>query len=262
VAVDSPCLPAEVKRHLTARLFGRRMYYMPDVDSTNRLAKELAKDGEREGTVVVTEFQTAGKGRRSRDWQSPPRKDLLFSLILKPERNTMDILPLTLAFSLGIANVLHDTLDVDVGVKWPNDVVTKSGKICGILSEGSSQGGKSAWVVVGIGINVNMAPADLHGDISAASCLSLTGEEQDRARLLAAVLAALDGTYGEFLTGGFARFLDEYRSALSRLGSRIHFQRNGVDRTGDIEEVQPDGGLVVRTLDAGLIVLYDEEITE
>jgi BirA family biotin operon repressor/biotin-[acetyl-CoA-carboxylase] ligase len=182
-------LPADVRRRLATAYLGRRYYYYPETDSTNDVALALAAAGEAEGTVVA-DYQRRGRGRRSHTWSSPAGKDLLFSIVFRPEGDARHALPVTLAVATAISVTLTKCLDVDVLVKWPNDVVTRAGKIAGILAESASSGGRLTHAVVGVGVNVNTNEQDFAGDLHgrAASCRTLSGVEWDRADLLADLL--------------------------------------------------------------------------
>jgi BirA family biotin operon repressor/biotin-[acetyl-CoA-carboxylase] ligase len=261
MGVESEMLPRGIQAILETTSFGRRMYYLPSVDSTNRLAKELATQGEREGAVVLADFQSAGRGRRRRRWISPPGSGLLFSLIVRPERSPVDTLAMTLTFSLAIADALSERLGQELGVKWPNDVVSPKGKICGILSESSSRAGRLSFVVVGVGVNVNTAPDELPADIAAASCYSLTGTTHDRQRLLARLLGELERTYQSFLGAGFTPFVGRYKERLSVINRTVEFGSGDRRSSGEVLDVRDDGGLVILTDDGGPVVLYDEEVT-
>jgi BirA family biotin operon repressor/biotin-[acetyl-CoA-carboxylase] ligase len=236
------------------------MYFLRKIDSTNRLAKNLAEQGECAGTVVIADFQTAGRGRRERRWVSPAGDNLLFSLILRPDASPLALLPLSLAISLAIADGLGELLDTDVQVKWPNDVVTSQGKICGILSESSTGAGRMAYVIVGIGINVNMTPEQFPDGAPAASCLSLGGTVYERADVLADTLNRLEPVYGEFMSSGFAPLVERYKSRLSLMHRTVRFERDKRFSLGEVSDVQHDGGLVIRTGD-GSVTLYGEDVT-
>jgi BirA family biotin operon repressor/biotin-[acetyl-CoA-carboxylase] ligase len=240
--------------------FGRRMYYLDTVDSTNRLAKDLAQAGEPDGTVVVANFQTAGRGRYGRRWSSPRGANLTFSLILRPESPLADVLPMTLAFSVTIAEVLGGRLGIDVSVKWPNDVVVPSGKLCGILSESSAWGGRAAFAVVGVGINVNMKPEAFPPGVPVASCLSLSGVTHPRGELLADVLNQLEPMRDTFFEAGFAGMVARYTSRLSLMGRRVSFRPQRGAETGEVVGVQGDGALVVRVDGGKTVALYDGEV--
>ncbi len=258
---DAGILPRDVQTLLNTSSFGRRMYYLDIVDSTNRLARDLAAAGEPDGAVVVADFQTEGRGRHGRRWVSPRGTNLTFSLILKPDRPLADVLPITLAFSVAMAEALTERLGSRVGVKWPNDVVAPSGKLCGILSESSTRAGRTDFVVVGVGINVNMKPEQFPGNTRAASCLSLSGAVHERKEVLADVLDRLEQTRDAFLHDGFTGMVERYTARLSLIGQTVSFARRGGAETGDVAGVRPDGGLVIRVDGGKTVTLYDGEVT-
>jgi BirA family biotin operon repressor/biotin-[acetyl-CoA-carboxylase] ligase len=258
-------LPARVKKRLTTGRFGRRVYYYPELGSTNRAAMDLARGGESEGTVVVTDFQTAGKGRLDHTWSSPPGKDLLFSLLLRPSGPPDTLLPITLVVSLAVADVLSGALGEDVGVKWPNDMIAPHGKIGGVLALAGTVPAGESIVVVGVGINVNSKgedfPADLRG--RAASMYTVAGESWDRAEVLATVLKGLEEHYDIFEREGFAALRTPYEKKLTILGRRISFERASGRGGGVVRGVGGDGALYVDAFGEGEeqpLILYNEEI--
>lgn len=254
-------LPRDIQRCLETRHFGRRLYYVPEVDSTNHVAKSLADWGERDGALVLADFQKAGRGRRNRRWISPRGRNLLFSLVIRPDKRSVEVLPLTLAFSLAIAELLSELLEHRVEVKWPNDVVVSEGKICGILAESSSRAGRVIYVIVGIGINVNMDASEVPPELLASSCYSVTGSEMDRRLLLAQTLKALEETYEGFLHDGFKPFVEGYVDRLTIMDKRVMVTRRSRRSTGKVVGVRDDGALMVRTLDNELVAVFDDEVT-
>ena len=258
MSADEQLLPREIHKLLKTGSFARRIYYLPEVDSTNRIAKQFAKNGEQHGTLVIAGFQTAGRGRRARRWVSPPHRNLLFSLILRPAVSSSAALTLTLAFSLTIAETLSELLGVDLKVKWPNDVVSSAGKICGLLSESSSSAGRASFVVVGIGINVNVRGTEMPRGLGAVSCYSLTGVEHDRKVVLLTLIPRLEEAYGLFLARGFKPFVKRYVARLSLLDKRLKYGGCGRQVTGEAVDVRDDGALVIRSGDE-LLSIYDEE---
>lgn len=254
---DAPLVPADIRRRLLTHVFGRRLYYLAQVDSTNRVAKGLAREGERHGTVVVTDYQSAGRGRRERKWTSPRMRNLLLSLLLRPERDAAEVLPLTLQFALALADVLAARCRCDVGVKWPNDVVADGGKLCGILSESSTRSGRAAFVIVGMGINVNMRPDEFPAGMTlpGASCFTIAGSEFDRTQLLVDVLAALENAYDRFFADGFGALVERYNHRCVTVGRDVRIDGGWGRAVG----VQNDGGLVVARAGGEEAVLYDGE---
>ncbi len=242
-------LPGGLRRALATTCFGRRIYYIPEVDSTNRLAAELAGYGEAEGTLVITEFQNAGRGQQQRRWLSPPHRNLLFSLILRPHVSSRELLPITLAFAVTAAEVLSGFVGERLEVKWPNDVIAATGKLGGILAESSSKAGRASYVIVGIGLNINLRPGELPRGVEypAASCRSLTGRDHDRIKVLAALLGALEPAYQRFVADGFAPFVAPYGDRLSLREREVELDTGGGSLRGTVTGVGDDGGLIIRT---------------
>ena len=137
---------------------GERIHYVPTCTSTNDMAKDLADFGVPEGTVVLAEEQTSGKGRYRRHWFSSPGKGLYLSVILRPKQPEISLL--TLSAGLAVAEALRDVLGVKVCLKWPNDLLWEGKKLGGILSESSYFGQKLNYVVVGIGLNISHSEED------------------------------------------------------------------------------------------------------
>lgn len=262
---DERILPVRVRAHLFSSVIGRRLYYYPEVDSTNRAATDLARLGEPEGTVVVTDYQTAGRGRGDHVWHSPPGKDLLFTLILRPDGAPREVLTVTLAVSLALSVAISKALGIDVGVKWPNDLVVGNAKIGGILAESSTRAGASQFVVVGIGLNVNSRRPDFPAEIRAdcASCAILTGATMDRAALLGDVLATVESYYQRFVADGFPALARAYENRLTLVGRTVSFVgAGGRGGRGRVTGVRDDGALLLEREDGGVAALFGETLTD
>jgi BirA family biotin operon repressor/biotin-[acetyl-CoA-carboxylase] ligase len=254
-------LPAELQRYLVTDRLGRRVYLYPETDSTNDVALALARAGEPEGTLVVTDHQRRGRGRRSHTWTSPPGKDILGSIILRPPCEMREALAVTLVVATGIAVALSRLLDADHRVKWPNDVLSPAGKIAGILAESSGSSGRVEFLVVGIGINVNSGPGDWPESwrASAASCHSITGVPWERPLVLADVLGAVEAWYDRFRRDGFGPLVGAYEQRLLQLGRAVAFERGGKRWTGVATGVAADGALRVQLdSDGSTAELYGE----
>jgi BirA family biotin operon repressor/biotin-[acetyl-CoA-carboxylase] ligase len=257
-------VPARIAERLSTRRFGRRIYYYPEADSTNRVAVELIRRGEPEGCLVVADFQSAGKGRLGRAWTSPPGRDLLFTLILRPDESVGNVLPVTLVLALAAASRLSEDLGVNVGVKWPNDVVTAGGKIGGILAEKPSNSTGSAALAVGIGINVNSREDDFPPEYRAraVSCETLTSATRDRAMVLGGLLSAMEDLYDRFCEEGFSPIRPLYEDRLFIRGRRVTYKRAGKEHSGLVDGVENDGALRVKPDGPDLApdLLYGEEV--
>ena len=256
-------LPSRVREHLRTGSFGRRIFYYPDTDSTNRAAMALARAGEPSGTVVVADHQSKGRGRLDHEWSSRAGEDLLFTIVLRPGSAPSDLLPITLVFSNAVATELSGRLGELVSVEWPNDMVAQGGKIGGILAEGSVGSSGDSFLVVGVGLNVNSQLESFSDALrpSVATCRTVTGKSWNRAELLAIALGALERDYQRFLSGGFATVRGSYERKLAFLGRRVSFVHGGRNVFATVEGVEEDGAL--RVVEEGTnrpIKLYSEEV--
>jgi BirA family biotin operon repressor/biotin-[acetyl-CoA-carboxylase] ligase len=194
-----------VRKELRTRLVGRSIIFRHVAASTNGLAKELASRGARDGTVVVAGAQTCGRGRLGSEWVSPAG-GLWFSVVLRPGVEPSDVIKLVFVAGLAVAKALCELCGLDVAVKWPNDVLVRGKKVCGILAEMSTRGRGVDYVVLGIGVNANFEVSALperlwHG---ATSLRTELGRRICLERLLRVILEELEGAYDLFLNGRFA----------------------------------------------------------
>ena len=248
-----PDLAAACARH-ASRLgpFGRTLKYFEQTGSTNDVAARLAAEGADEGTTVVAEAQTAGRGRRGREWYSPPGAGLYVSVVLRPpdarDRGRTASL-ITLAAGVALAEAVRAVTGLPVEIKWPNDlVIGRPGrKLAGILAEASSAQGRLEHVILGYGVNVRGAsfPASLAGR---ATSLELElARPVDSVSLLVESLAALASCYGELNQGRLAPLLDRWRAlAPGSRGETVEWETPDGPRRGVTEGIDADGALIVR----------------
>ncbi len=235
-------------------VIGRRIVWHEETESTNDDARRAAEAGEQEGLVVIADVQTAGRGRMSRTWTSPPGRDILFSVLLRPDVTDLPKMPLVAG--LAVARTLDSFTDQPVTLKWPNDVRVADRKISGSLVEsGSSKTGYFA--IVGTGVNVNM-DAFAHPEIAeiATSLRTLTGESVSRREVMRKLLFEMDRIYSSPEQMG--RLVSDWSSRLETIGQEIdvrwggefiHGVAEGVDETGRL--LLRDGGGELRLLEAG-----------
>lgn len=203
--------------HVTQRtentLFGHSFRYHDEIESTNSEAKALALKGAPEGTVVVAEAQTAGRGRLGRRWTSPAGKGLLFSVVLRPALSMNEAHLLTLVAAAAAADAIEKHVSTRVRIKWPNDLIVDDRKVGGILMEVSGEQDEVDWVVVGIGLNVNTEFSELPVALrrTATSLKMAGGEAVDRSDVLATLLLCLEAHYMAAVRGGFERALSAFR---------------------------------------------------
>ncbi len=177
--------PDLVRREINTRHFGQKIYHYLSTDSTNIRARSLAAEGAAEGTLVVAEYQEKGKGRLGRQWESPSGKNLLFSLILRPDWPPQQAFSGTVLASVSLCWTIKEVVGIDVGIKWPNDIYIGGKKLAGILTEFATDPDRIEYLVVGIGINCNWAPPQTPAEgQQATSLLKETGHKVSRLQLL------------------------------------------------------------------------------
>lgn len=220
--------------------------YLPSTTSTNDVLKTLAADGAPEGTLIVTDEQTAGRGRLDRKWIAPPASSLLFSVLFRPVLAAQQAHVLTMLCSLGVRDAVRDTLGLNVGLKWPNDIVHRGHKLGGLLTEIDADTERLRWAIVGIGINVNWDPSAVPGLAQPVTSLSnLVGAPILRQDLLRSILQAVSRRYDALKTGLWpAR---EWEGALETIGQRVVVEGPATPIEGTAVGVAPDGALLVRT---------------
>ncbi len=219
-----------------------------EVDSTNRVAADLVRSGATEGLVVVAEHQTAGRGRRGRSWEAPPRSSLLVSVVLGPPAEGAPLT--TVACAIAAADACADVAGFDPGLKWPNDLVVDGRKLAGVLGEGAAGGA----VVVGLGLNVRWpTPMPVGLATIAITAEAVAGGPIERQALLDAYLTRLEERCRDLAdAGGRTAMMGDYRRRCFTLGRAVRIELPG-DRvlSGTAVEVDEDGTLQVMT-DGGI----------
>ena len=177
---------------------GKTVHFAKEIDSTNEWCKRLSKEDAVHGTLAVAEFQSAGKGRLGRRWVVPEGNSIMMSILLRPDFEPRFASMLTLVMGLSVAQAVKE-LGVDVSIKWPNDVVVSRKKICGILTEMGIEEGKIREVVIGVGINVNLAEIQEDLKDKATSLYLETGKTYDRNLLIGLVMGKFEKNYEKFV---------------------------------------------------------------
>jgi BirA family biotin operon repressor/biotin-[acetyl-CoA-carboxylase] ligase len=246
-AVPDRLTPLEIRPLLNTHDLGQVLHAYEEIGSTSDRAKELAEEGAEHGEVVIAESQTAGRGRRGRVWVSPPRRNLYFSVVLRPELPPSRAPELTLVASLAICDALRQA-GVPAGIKWPNDVLVSGRKIAGVLTELAAEPERVHWVVVGAGVNVNARREDFPDDLrdQATSVLIERGQPAPRALLAAACFTALEDWLDRHAEEGFAPIRDAWRTRSVTLGREVVVHEGGRELTGVAEDIDDAGALLVR----------------
>lgn len=244
-------LPELITHELPTRLLGHSVVSYEDIPSTNDEAKRLAAHGADEGTVVVSEVQSVGKGRLERSFFCPAG-GLWFSVILRPDFLPQEAPKCTLMAAVAVAMAMRD-LGLDAGIKWPNDIYCHGRKLTGILTEMSAEMDRINYLVVGIGINANIPVASFPEDIKdkAGSMSGILGHDVDRVAFLQKILTYMEQLYVDVLKNGFAQVLEQWRKYSITLGQLIDVVGVQEQFAGQAEDIDADGALLVRT-DGGL----------
>jgi len=243
----------EIQRGLRTKFIGKSIQTFEVIDSTNTVAKRLAERGAPEGTTVIAEYQTAGRGRFNRKWHGEPGKNILLSLILRPRNKHITPL-LTYLTSTCVADTIQEITGKTVECKWPNDLLINDRKFCGILLESSWRAAPRSslrresnvdFVVIGVGMNVNQGtfPAGLRQ--TATSLKIECGREFGRAPIIRNFLERLEGGYLQSSKAGVNGILAEWKVKCRTLGKEISVEQSGKILKGKAIDVDTEGALII-----------------
>lgn len=241
--------PEEILTNLKTQVLGNKLFYFPELDSTNNEAKKAANDGCPEGTLVITETQMSGRGRLSRGWFSPRNKGIWFSVVLRPPFPPQEAPKCTLMAAVALNQSIRKFTGLSCGIKWPNDILINGRKLVGILTEMSAEMDAINHVVIGMGINVNVTREELPAELSeiATSLQIELGQPVSRIALFMSILEHLEQLYMTVKQKGFAPILATWKEEAITLGKEVSVM--GPDRTfqGIAEDIDAEGALLVRT---------------
>lgn len=241
----------ELEQGLKTKTMGQTIYFYEETDTTNNRARELALEGAPEGTLVVAEKQTAGRGRRGKVWESPLGTGIWMSLVLRPQIAPTEASVLTLLCGLATAEAIEAETGLSADIKWPNDILINGKKAVGILTEMDCEMSEVHFVIPGIGINVNTASFPPEIAEIATSLYLECGKTVSRRRLVHKVLERLEEHYETFLrTGSFAAMLEDYRKHCITLGKEVHVLGRE-PFFAEALDITPEGELLVRRADNG-----------
>jgi len=237
----------EIRGKLKTSFIGKTLIYHQEVSSTNEVAKKLAKEGFVQGTVVLAETQTRGRGRLGREWFSP-KGGLWFSIILRPEIEPKNLHCLTFAAATATSKTLRNLYGLKAEIKWPNDVLIGGRKICGILTEARTKLKKVDFAVVGVGINANIDMEEFPYSLQekATSLKAELGRTVNLEALFCNLLLQIENSYLRMLNQGFHTILGELRNLAMFLGKQVEIVSFGESFIGVAEEVDEAGALILR----------------
>lgn len=235
-----------IREYLQTKWLGNTILYAEKMDSTNNRAKQLGEQDTENGTVVVTGYQTSGRGRRGNTWVSP-EGNCYFSILLRPEVMSDRVSMITLVSALALTKAIKQVTGLDAMIKWPNDIIVNSKKLCGILTESSMDQTGIRYVVVGIGINCNQIEFSKNIAGMATSIRLETGKEISRSKLFGTFLNIFETYYEVFLeTEDLSEFLEEYNNLLVNRGKEVKIIEKDKERILTAIGIDEKGGLIVK----------------
>ena len=257
-------LPQEIQRGLSTNYIGKEIHYFPELKSTNIMAKEKALHIEEriaEGTLIITERQSAGKGRLGREWFSPAG-GIWLSIILYPQLSPSYISRITLMTAVAAVKAIEICTQIEPQIKWPNDILINEKKVCGILTEMSAELDIINWVVVGIGVNVNIDHQRFPEDIQAntISLKEVSGEEVLRVKLAQTFLQEFEKYYEKLKRKEFSSILKEWKLYSHTLGKKIRVDMGERIITGEAIDINEEGALILKKEDGELIKIISGTI--
>jgi len=255
--VEDSLSPASITNNLVTRFIGQRVIYYSRLTSTMDVAKREAQQGAVEGTIIIADEQTAGRGRLKRAWLSP-KGSIALSIILYP---SVAYLPsLIMLASLAVVHSIESVTGLKSQVKWPNDVLANGKKVCGILIESDVRGNMVDYTIIGIGINVNLRLSDFPEILPTATSLSNElGRGVSRLSLIRQLLVEIERLYLMLQAGG--SIFEEWRDSLITLGKRISLKSGKTIYEGIAESVASDGSLLLRQSDGSLTKIVAGDAT-
>jgi len=237
-----------LKEKLKGKRIGRAVYFYPEVDSTNSVAFSLGHSQAEEGAVVIADSQLQGRGRLRRPWQSPPGSNLYTSILLKPSIEPSVAPQLTLLAGVAVADLLSAYCPGAVRLKWPNDVQIQGKKVCGILAEMRTSGHGIDYIVVGIGINVNIRKTEFDNAFRdlATSLREETGQVTSRLDLAVSLYEHFESCYTLYLAEGFAPLKERWLKYARIVGEQIQVIFRDEVQSGEVAGLDDSGALLLR----------------
>ena len=236
----------EISACMETQWAGGSIAFFEEIDSTNTAARQLGEAGAPEGTLVIADRQTGGRGRRGRQWFSPSGAGIWMTLLLRPKLTPDKVSAITLVAALSVCRAIREETGLKTSIKWPNDLVVNGKKVCGILTEMSMNPDRIHYLVLGIGINVNQT--GFSEDLPHAYSLSMAaGHEFSRERIIARIWECFEEDYETYLrTGDMSGLKTEYEENLTNLGSKVCVLAPAGEWTGIAEGISDGGDLLVR----------------
>lgn len=262
VSCPDTIVPEEIKSMLQTAWFANNIKYFDTIDSTNNEIKRQAENGATQGLLAIAEEQTGGRGRRGRNWTSPSGQGIWMSYLIKPDILPKDASMITLIAALAMTAAIRQVCELNVEIKWPNDIVANGKKVCGILTEMSTEMEAVNYVVVGVGVNVNIEsfPEDIAA--TATSLFLETGDKVSRSKIVAEFGKQFEKYYDIFLkTCDLSDLVDEYNSYLVNAGREIYVIEGQNKTIMSAIGINERGELLARTADGNVKSIIAGEVS-
>lgn len=263
--INYPYGKLAVQSEVTGSVIGQNLKFFQEIDSTNKVLKKMAAENAPEGTVVISDMQSEGRGRRGKAWMSAPNLGIWMSVLLRPNLHPSSVQTLTLAASVAVMRALEPLKIEGMGIKWPNDILINGKKVCGILTELSAEAEKVDWVVLGIGLNVNHIKPDFPNDIaSIATSLRMninncTG--LDRSVIAASIINETEKVYRGFIEKGSSWIVEEWKKRNITLGNNIKIISQQGGFNAEALDITTEGKLIVKDEDGKIHEILSGEIS-
>ena len=230
---------------LNTKIIGKNVYHFETIDSTNLYAKKLVKDGVEEGSVVISDVQLSGRGRKNRIWSSP-KGGLWFSIILYPKISLKNGMLVTMASSVAIVHGIKDIIDITPVIKWPNDLLINDKKVCGILSEIEAEKDNIKYAIIGIGVNVNnQLEKELYK--TATTLKQEIGNQVSIVELFRSILKRFDENYNRLILGDYDFIRNSWLLHSDIIGKKIQVQDDKTLVIGRVTNIDDNGYLILDT---------------
>jgi len=244
------------------KVIGQKIHHFTEVSSTNDVAKELATLGAKEGTIVVAEVQTRGRGRLGRSWLSP-KGGVWLSVILRPKLRAKEVFKITFLTTIAVAKTIRKMFKLDTEIEWPNDVLINGKKVCGILTETSIRGETVDFVIVGVGINANIDmnffPKRLRKSVTTLA--AEVNREVDREKFLHKFLEEFGVYYKMFKQNRFDSILEEWKHLNRLFGASVEVVSFNEKIIGQVVNVDQNGALIVKLADGSMRKVFSGDVT-
>ena len=253
--------PEEVKENLKTRYMGQTIYYEKEIDSTNQEAKKFARAGAEEGTLVIADKQTAGKGRLGRSWESPSGTGIWMSLILRPHLLPKDASQITLIVGLSLCEAIEEVTGLSTQIKWPNDIIINKKKVCGILTEMSAEMEGIKYIIPGIGINVNMKA--FPENLPHATSLAIEGgKEYSRKAIITNFLEKFEVDYEQYKKDAhLGKFKERYEKKCINLHQKVKILGGNQEIIAEALGITHTGALRIRHEDGTEEEVFSGEVS-